>query len=298
MRFKANNTISRPGRLRALLACTAAAPVVAGVAGAANSSSFTDTAGDAGLTPDITRVDVSNDDTGTLTFRVAVAPGRTIGLPGDELGVGLDLDQNPDSGTVFYGAEVGIVFEETTLQFMRANGAQFSDSASPPSLTGSIGDGFVTFSVKASDLGLKPTDGFNVFGISHSYVTGNTDTAPDIRVVNYEQVAGTPARVPGPDMRPPLDRAFPARGVHGKRVELDYWAADGRGVTADTLRIYRRRRLLRTIRVSAGDVNPFFFNYQTWRVPRKIRGRLRFCVRSVDAAGNRSNLSCVRLTIR
>lgn len=298
MRFEANNTISRPGRLRALLAAAAAALVVAGVAGAADSSSFTDTAGDAGLTPDITRVDVSNDDSGTLTFRVAAAPGRTIGLPGDELGVGLDLDQNPDTGAVFYGAEVGIAFEETTLHFMRGNGARFSDSAPPPSLTGSIGDGFVIFAIKASDLGLGPTDGFNVFGISHSYLTGDTDTAPDIRSVNYEQVAGTPAKAPGPDTRPPLDRAFPARGVHGKRVELDYWAADGRGVTADTLSIYRRRARLRTIHVSAGDVNPFFIYYQTWRVPRKIRGRLRFCVRSVDAAGNRGNLSCARLTIR
>lgn len=68
MRFEANNTISRPGRLRALLAAAAAALVVAGVAGAADSSSFTDTAGDAGLTPDITRVDVSNDDSERSRF--------------------------------------------------------------------------------------------------------------------------------------------------------------------------------------------------------------------------------------
>jgi hypothetical protein len=298
MRLEAKDTISRLGGLRAPLACAAAALVLASVAGAANSSSFADPAGDVGLASDVTGVDISNDDAGTLAFRVAVAPGRTIGLPGDEVGVALDLDQNPDTGTVFYGTEVGIVFDETTLYFLRADGARFSEAARPPSLQGSITDGFVTLSVKAADLGLASTDGFNVFAVSHSYRSGDTDTAPDIRTVNYEQVAGTPAKVLGPDTRAPLDRAFPARGVHGKRIELDYWVADGRGMTADTLRIYRRGTLLRTIHVSLGDVNPFFFYYQTWRVPRTIRGRLRFCVRSVDAAGNRSNQSCARLRIR
>jgi hypothetical protein len=31
-----------------------------------------------------------------------------------------------------------------------------------------------------------------------------------------------------------------------------------------------------------------------WRVPRTAHGGLRFCVQSMDAAGNKSNLSCSR----
>jgi hypothetical protein len=33
-------------------------------------------------------------------------------------------------------------------------------------------------------------------------------------------------------------------------------------------------------------------------VPKKTKGKLRFCVTSVDRAGNKSNASCAPLTIR
>ena len=55
-------------------------------------------------------------------------------------------------------------------------------------------------------------------------MSGEIDTAPNIRAFNYQQVAGTPPFVPGPDKRAPLVQAFAARGVHGKVVTLDYWA--------------------------------------------------------------------------
>jgi hypothetical protein len=56
--------------------------------------------------------------------------------------------------------------------------------------------------------------------------------------------------------------------------------------------------------VAVLDSNPFYTYYARWRVPPKIHGRLRFCIRSVDAAGNKSNLSnlsnlsCAWLVIR
>ena len=43
---------------------------------------------------------------------------------------------------------------------------------------------------------------------------------------------------------------------------------------------------------------PFYVFDARWRVPRTVRGRLRFCVDSVDAARNKSNLSCAPLVIR
>jgi hypothetical protein len=284
--------------LAAVLACALGALFLVGVAGAANSQSFTDRAGDAGLALDVTRLDVSNDDAGTVTFRVTVAGDIPIGAPKEQLGVALDLDQNPDTGTVYYGTEDVILFDGDQLRFGRADGAGFSAATLPASLQGSIGDDVATFSVKAADLGLAPNGGFNVFAIGETDVTGDADTAPDIRTFNYELVAGTPPQKPGPDARAPLDRAFASRGVHGRVARLYYWTADGRGVTADTVRVYRRGRLLKTIRISLGDASPFFDYYAPWRVPRTIRGRLRFCVRSRDAAGNRSNLSCAPLVIR
>jgi hypothetical protein len=283
-------------RLRALIVCAGIALVVVGVAGAANSMSFTDRTSDVKLAPDIASLDVSNDDAGTLTFHVSVANGLPASLPGEELGVAVDLDQNPDTGTLFYGAEVAFTFEGETLHFGRANGNSFVASPAPASLHGTITADGATFSVSAADLGLAPRDGFNVFAISATRL--DVDFAPDIRTFNYQQVVGTPQKPLGPDTRAPVDRAFAAKGKHGKVVELDYMAGDGRAVTADTLRIYRGNRVLRTIRYSLGDANPFYVYYAKWRVPRNVRGRLRFCVRSVDAAGNKSNLSCAPLTIR
>ena len=284
-----------------MLASAFGALAFAGAAVAANSASFADASGDTGLTPDITRIDVSNDDAGTITFRVTYGAGLTLGLPSEEFGVALDLDQNPDTGSVDYGTEVALAFEETTLRFFRANSGGFFDRATPPaSLRGSIGDNSptATFSVKASDLGLAANAGFNLVGISHSYLSGSMDTAPDIRTFNYQLIAGTAPPALGTDTRAPIDEAIASHGVHGKVAQLNYLAEDGRGATADTLWVYRGRRLLKTIHVSLGDVNPFFIYYQPWRVPRSVRGRLRFCVQSVDGAGNKSNLSCAALVVR
>lgn len=283
--------------LRALLICCAAALVVAGVGGAANSTSFTDRTGDAKLAPDIVGLDVTNDDAGTLTFRLTFGSGGLpAGLPGEDVGVALDLDQNPDTGTVYYGTDVALEFHNSSLRFYRAEGNDFTAAPTPASLQGALTASMATFTVKAADLGLAATGGFNVVGITDSPLDG--DLAPDLRTVNYQQVAGTLAKPLGPDTRAPVDRAFPARAVHGKLVELDYSAEDGRAVTADTIRVYRKNHLLRTIRFSLGDTNPFYVYYTKWRVPRKLRGQLRYCVRSVDSAQNASNLSCARLTVR
>ena len=285
-------------RMGVLLAAAVGALVLVGVVAAANSASYADPMGDASLAPDITRLDISNDDAGRITIQVATAPGRPIGLPGDELGVALDLDQNPDTGTVYYGTEALLIFEQSTLRFYRATGNGFSEAAPPPSFNGTIGNGVVTFSVNASDLGLTPSGGFNIVTIADNTVLGGIDAAPDIRTSNYQLVSGTQPPALGPDSRPPVDRAFASRGVHGKTVRLNYWAADGRGVTADTLRVYRKSRLLKTIRISLGDADPFLNYYARWRVPRNVRGKLRFCVQSMDEARNQSNVSCAPLVIR
>ena len=72
-------------RPRASVLCAVGALLIVGAAGAANSDSLTDPAGDAGTALDITSINASSDDAGTLTFAVNVAPGHTLGLPGDEI---------------------------------------------------------------------------------------------------------------------------------------------------------------------------------------------------------------------
>jgi hypothetical protein len=287
--------------LRALPLAAIGALVLAGIAGAATSGSFTDRPGDVKLAADITNVDVSNDDAGTITIRLTLGDGGlTPGLPGEKLGVALDLDQNPDTGTVYYGTEVAFALDfgvsGTALKFERATGSEFAAAPAPASLQGTLNGSTVTFTFKAADLGLASNGGFNIVAVSESPLAG--DLGPDFGTFNYQLVVGTPPPPLSSDRRAPRDHAFASRGVHGRVARLAYAAQDGRGVTADRVRVYRRGRLLRTIRISLGKANPFYVYEAPWRVPRSVRGRLRFCVDSVDAARNKSNLSCGPLLIR
>src|SRR5262249_57968926 len=189
----------RRARKRLIVAplCVLAAFVVAGVAGAANSGGFSDRTGDVKLAPDITSVDVSSDDAGTVTIQMAFGgDALTPGLPGEQLGVALDVDQNPDTGTVYYGTDVAFALDfglnGATLKFDRAQGSGFKAAPPPPSLTGNLDGttGTVTFTVKAAGIGLAPNAGFNLVGLSSSIV-GDADLAPDLRTYNYQQVAAT-----------------------------------------------------------------------------------------------------------
>jgi hypothetical protein len=102
----------------------------------------------------------------------------------------------------------------------------------------------------------------------------------------------------GPDRRAPHLVSYPSRGAHGKPAKLTYWVPDGRGRTAETIRIFRRSHLLKTIRRPLRDSNPFDVSQVMWRVPNNVSGRLRFSVRAVDAVGNKSKPSWASLLIR
>jgi hypothetical protein len=283
--------------MRSLLAAVASVMVMgAGAALAANSASFIDPAGDIRGAPDITRISVSSDDSGTVTVRVVFANRRRL-RPTEELGVGIDVDQDPDTGSVYYGQEFSIWLKVGRAVLYRAGrSGRFEVGPPPDSLQGSFKAGVATFSFKAADLGIARGSGFNLSVIDTAH-SRYMDSAPDVGTFNYQLVRGATPRPPGRDTRAPLDEARLSRGAPGKTANLAYLASDGRGVTADTVRIYRGRRLLKTFRNALSAKNPFLPHSVSWRVPQTIRGRLRFCVSSVDAAGNKSNTSCARLTV-
>jgi len=270
------------------------AAVFVGTALAANSGSFGDPAGDANPAPDITGVAISNDDSGTVTIKVTLANRATLAA-NDSVDVGIDTDQNPDTGSIFYGAEYELDLNGSTPEFLRAAAdGTFAPAPAPPSFKASSAGGVATFSFKASDVGIS--SGFSVYTLG--FAQGVVDTAPDIRTFNHQLVAGTAPPALGPDTRAPLDAALKTKGVHGKVVRLTYFAADGRGETADTITVLRGKKVLRRGTTRLEDTNPFFPYSISWRVPKKVRGKLRFCVRSVDRAGNKGNQSCAALTIR
>jgi hypothetical protein len=276
---------------------------LAGVAGADSQTSFVDPTGDAGSSVDIAGLRVSSQSDGgsdgDVGFEVTVTPNRfwCDGDGGDlPLLIAIDTDQNPDTGSAFYGTEVELAWSPpANLPVLgRADGWDFKPA---PFLYGgwecapTIGGYFID----TATLGITPSSGFNVVAAT---VSPHTDTAPDIGTFNYQQIGGTPAPKLGPDTRAPHVLTYPAQAVHGKLATLTYQTLDGRGKTADTIRIYRGKRLLKTIRRPLRDSNPFQLSHVVWRIPRTLRGRLRFSVRSADAAGNESNVRWALLGVR
>jgi hypothetical protein len=274
-----------------------AALMLVGVAGAANSASFSDPAGDSGSAPDITNVSITSDDSGMLTFQVTLGNRSTTLNSDDGVFVNLDLDQNPDTGSVSYGTEAALGLEGAKTVFLRPDsaGRDMTDATPPASLQGSFSAGVATFSVSASDLGLSPTGGFNVWVHTENDSTG--EEAPDIRTINYQLVPGTAPLALGPDMRAPYDQAFRANGKRGHVVHLDYSAADGRGQTADVVRVFNKGHVIKTFAYRLEDTDPFGLYYAKWHAPRKINGPLKFCVVSTDAAGNKSNTACAPIKL-
>lgn len=119
--------MQRSRRWGLLLAGIVVAAAVAGAAGAANSGGYVDKTGDGALAPDIRSVNVSNDDSGMI--RVEVTAGRIIALSNEEFVVGIDADQNPDTGTIFYGADYALDLAGTTAQILRAGADGFFEPA-------------------------------------------------------------------------------------------------------------------------------------------------------------------------
>jgi hypothetical protein len=280
---------------RALAVVGAAALAFAGVAFAANTGSFADVQGDSGTAPDVVGVAISNDDAGVVTIKVTLSNRSAVLGAGDGIGIGIDTDQNPDSGTVFYGAEYELDLEGLAPKLYRAAANGFYEQAPlPASFIAIISGGVVTLSFKASELGV--TSGFNVYTVGFDNST--LDSAPDIRAVNYQLVNGTPAPALAPDHRAPIDEALKSTGTHGKVASLFYFASDGRAETADAIVISKGKKVVKRINYLLEDTNPFLPYVARWKVPKKMKGKLRFCVTSTDRAGNKSKTSCAALTIK
>jgi hypothetical protein len=284
---------------RALLTSAGLALFVIGVAGAgADGTSFPDRVGDAGSSVDITGIDVESDY-GYLTFRVNVAGSYDWDQGEAGVIVALDVDQNPDTGSAFYGTEVELAFQgqnfDSQATLYRSHGWDFRRVDPPEDWGWGWSGHFLEFIVRPSDIGLAPNAGFNIVAAVPS---AETDTAPDFGTFNFQEISGTPPPPIGPDTRAPHVSSFPVRAVHGRAAHLKYWALDGRGRIGETIRIYRGVRLLKTIRVPLSDSNPFVTSHVTWRVPTDVHGALRYSVRSFDAAGNRSKPSWAPLVVR
>ena len=281
------------------LACALVALCLAGIGGAATSTSFTDRAGDGGPWLDITSVDVTEDGEGGIFFQVNFA-GR-VNWDEDGPRVALDLDRNPDTGSGFYGTEVEVAFEgegharEGRAVLYRANGWDFRGVTPPEGWGWGLGPHEVDFFLSRSYLGLAPDAGFNLVVTT---TAGNPDTAPNVGTFDYEPIPGTPPPQLGQDRRPPRVFAYDARGAAGRTAKLNFWVLEGRGNARQVIRVFKGHRRVATISTPLRNVSPFRIAHAQWRVPRGAHGHFRFSVRSIDAAGNKSRLAWASLDVR
>jgi hypothetical protein len=236
----------RPRRPRiagsAALACALAVFCLAGAAGADNSTVLTDPAGDGGSGVDITRVEISSYDEGGLTLSFWITVNGFFACSSDGDGepamVAVDLDENRDTGSAFYGTEVAFAPAGPVgdAHLLRADGWDFRGARKQLGLGGGCGPGSGGYTIDGSELGLKPGAGFNVVVAA---LGSEGDTAPDVGTFNYQQVPGTTPPALHRDRRAPHVSALASGGVHGKRATLRYWALDGRGRTREIVRIFR-----------------------------------------------------------
>jgi hypothetical protein len=207
----------------ALLAAALVAVCAAWPAVASNSAGFADPAGDSGNAPDITAVNVSNDDSGTITFRVTIANRPSLSLA-DLVLLVMDTDANPSNGIHGFDYLIGVAGGNIPLFFNGASGTPQRSQAS--SLQASYTGGVLTISVNRADIG-NPT-GPIYFYLAGSGDGGATtgDDAPDGTAVwSYQMIiSAAPPATTTPTPTTPTTPAAPlqlsARGFSVKKAKV------------------------------------------------------------------------------
>lgn len=159
----------------ALIAALAA--LSATVAFGSNSQSYPDSTGEDPAAPDITSVQVSNDDTGAITLKVNISNRPTL-TPDMTILTFLDTDQNAQTGDKdSLGSEYAIELDPGAVTLFQWNGSDYVVAQQQADLTYSYDTTGATIHVSQGDLG--GTKGFNFGIIAVSGITVDASGNPD-----------------------------------------------------------------------------------------------------------------------
>jgi hypothetical protein len=276
----------------------------------ANSQTYVDATGDnLGGSPDITTVRVSNDNAGNLELQLLI-PNRTDLTDSDFIAVYLDTDQSVSTGCNLgggFGADWALAVLGRTAPVpdrFPLNRIVPVCQLEPPGTTsqGSYAGTFdsttstLTLRLHKTDIGDPPSFRFQVLATINPIGPATSDTGGDLAPWTYEILV--PRAVPPRDRTPPRVKALTSTGVHGGIAKLRYTVFDENKRTREEITVLRGRRLIATKRTKLGSRKVTSIYSQSWQVPASISGKLRFCVRAWDAAGNSSTKSCAPLAIR
>jgi secreted trypsin-like serine protease len=129
---------------------------------------------------------------------------------------------------------------------------------------------------------------------------GTTYTVRVLAVNGAGETESTPItfRTAGESQAPAV-RAMASKGKAGQKVALRYQVHDEQGErTRERVRVLAGGRVLATLTGPLARGEEGLVHRMTWKAPRKLTGRFRFCVESWDESGNASDPSCAPLRLR
>ena len=164
--------------LAVVLVAAPAAALGSGKHATSNSKSFPDSIGEDPNAPDITSIDVSNDDAGNITFKVNVSNRPTF-TPDMLFEIYLNADEKTTTGDPqSYGSDYVILLAPGEVDLFQWNGSDFVPAASQTSLTYAYAPTGPTIHVNASDLG--HTHGIDFLVRALSGITFDAQGNPDL----------------------------------------------------------------------------------------------------------------------
>jgi hypothetical protein len=187
----------------ALFACLLA---LAPGAAASNSASYADPAGDtAEAAPDLTAVELSNDDTGAVIFRITI-PNRPMLGGGDLVSVLVDADGRSGTGCSrgTFGAEYALDVLAQRYVFGRCVRGRWDFTRPPASFRGSFGSSTLTLRANRRDLGGANGFEFRVGAAGTTQRDSSYDFAPNVGLDAWAYKIVAPPRA---IKKPPKHRA-------------------------------------------------------------------------------------------
>jgi hypothetical protein len=205
-------------RLALGVAGTACLLLLAPLAGASNSSPYADGLADApAAAPDLTTVHVSNDDAGSVVFRISI-PNRASLASTDLVSVLVDADGKTGTGCArgTFGAEYALDVLAGRYVLGRCVQGSWDFSRRPASFAGSFASSTLTLRANRRDLGGANRFDFRIGAAAATGANPAYDFAPDIgtRAWTYEVIAP-----PQAGMKPPT-RLRRACRLHPRRCRL------------------------------------------------------------------------------
>ena len=186
------------------VAGTACLLLVAPLAGASNGSPYADAAADApAAAPDLTAVEVSNDDAANITFRISI-PNRAELADTDLVGLLVDADGRTGTGCArgVFGAEYALDVLAGRYAFGRCVRGRWDFGRRPASFRGAFAASTLTLKANRRDLGGASRFTFRIGAAAATGADPAFDFAPDVGTAAWSyQVIAPPQAVFKPPKR-------------------------------------------------------------------------------------------------